>query len=195
MSADEKSARSTCSATRSSDFDTETSAPCGNRRRRRPPKIRDGQAIYGEPPNTNRPEHRKSLTLLYLPPYAPNLNLVERLWKFIKRRALYGRYHPTFAQFQAAIQEVLDGLSTRHGSTPGSSRVTRAGWLGSSWRQPAAPSAPASDLRASPFGHRPQPPLSCVLRLNHAFNHSGRKAEVADDAQVPAIRRGSLMAA
>ena len=46
MSADEKSARSTCSATRSSDFDTETSAPCGNRRRRRPPKIRDGQNFF-----------------------------------------------------------------------------------------------------------------------------------------------------
>ena len=27
----------------------------------------------------------------------------------------------------------------RHGSTPGSSRVTRAGWLGSNWRQPASP--------------------------------------------------------
>jgi len=46
--------------------------------------------------------------------YSPNLNLIERLWKFIKRRALYGRYQPTFAQFQAAIQEVLDGLSTTH---------------------------------------------------------------------------------
>ncbi len=43
MSGYEKSARSTCSATRSSDFDTEISAPRENRRRRRPPKIRDGQ--------------------------------------------------------------------------------------------------------------------------------------------------------
>lgn len=54
------------------------------------------------------------ITLLYLPSYSPNLNLIERLWKFTKRRALYGRYHPTFAEFRAAIQEVLDGLSTTH---------------------------------------------------------------------------------
>lgn len=54
------------------------------------------------------------ITLLFLPSYSPNLNLIERLWKFIKRRALYGRYHPTFADFQAAIQETLDGLPTIH---------------------------------------------------------------------------------
>jgi transposase len=54
------------------------------------------------------------LTLLFLPSYSPNLNLIERLWKFTKRRALYGRYHPTFAGFRAAIEETLDGVSTTH---------------------------------------------------------------------------------
>jgi transposase len=54
------------------------------------------------------------IRLLFLPSYSPNLNLIERLWKFIKRRALYGRYHPSFAEFQDAIQEILDGLSTTH---------------------------------------------------------------------------------
>jgi transposase len=54
------------------------------------------------------------ITLLFLPSYSPNLNLIERLWKFIKRRALYGRYHPTFADFRSAIEETLDGLSITH---------------------------------------------------------------------------------
>jgi transposase len=54
------------------------------------------------------------ITLLFLPSYSPNLNLIERLWKFMKRRALYGRYHATFAEFRAAIEEVIDGIPTTH---------------------------------------------------------------------------------
>jgi transposase len=54
------------------------------------------------------------LSLLFLPSYSPNLNLIERLWKFMKRRVLYGRYHPTFGDFRAAIEEVQDGLSTKY---------------------------------------------------------------------------------
>ena len=55
-----------------------------------------------------------NITLLYLPSYSPNLNLIERLWKFLKRRALYGHYHPTFAEFRAAIEEHVAQLSTTH---------------------------------------------------------------------------------
>ena len=32
------------------------------------------------------------LNLEFLPSYSPNLNLIERLWKFVKRNALYGRH-------------------------------------------------------------------------------------------------------
>jgi transposase len=52
--------------------------------------------------------------LLYLPSYSPNLNLIERLWRFVKREALDGRYHATFADFRAAIEDTLSQLSTKH---------------------------------------------------------------------------------
>ncbi len=48
------------------------------------------------------------ITLLFLPSYSPNLNLIERLWKFLKRRAAYRRYHPKFANFQAANRRIHD---------------------------------------------------------------------------------------
>jgi transposase len=54
------------------------------------------------------------ITLLFLPSYSPNLNLIERLWKFTKRRSLYGRYHPTFADFRAAIEQTLADIPTQH---------------------------------------------------------------------------------
>jgi DDE superfamily endonuclease len=54
------------------------------------------------------------IELLYLPSYSPNLNLIERLWRFIKRQALYGRYHPNFAAFQAAVTATVEQLSTTH---------------------------------------------------------------------------------
>jgi transposase len=54
------------------------------------------------------------ITLLYLPSYSPNLNLIERLWKFIKRKELYGKYHERFSDFRAAIQTCLSQLRTKH---------------------------------------------------------------------------------
>ena len=47
------------------------------------------------------------IDLLFLPPYSPNLNLIERLWKFTKMKCLYNRYYETFCQFKAAIDDCL----------------------------------------------------------------------------------------
>jgi len=46
-------------------------------------------------------EHSK-IQLLFLPPYAPNLNLIERYGKFFKKKVLYGRYYETFDLFKMA---------------------------------------------------------------------------------------------
>ena len=55
-----------------------------------------------------------SIHLEFLPGDSPNLNLIERLWKFLKRRALYGRYHPDFASFRTAIETEIAQLTTTH---------------------------------------------------------------------------------
>src|SRR5262249_41198031 len=50
-----------------------------------------------------------TLDLRHLPAYSPNLNLIERLWKPLRREALQ-RWHPTFEDMQEAVADVLDNL-------------------------------------------------------------------------------------
>ena len=57
---------------------------------------------------------RLGIALLFLPSYSPNLNLIERLWRFTKKKALRGRHYPDFATFRAAIDECLDRIPTDH---------------------------------------------------------------------------------
>lgn len=50
------------------------------------------------------------LILIKLPAYSPNLNLVERLWLLFKKSVVYNTFHPTFVDFKAAIDTVLEAL-------------------------------------------------------------------------------------
>ncbi|MFL5254573.1 MAG: IS630 family transposase [Rhodopila sp.] len=43
------------------------------------------------------------IRLVYLPPYAPNLNLIERLWLLLKKAVLWNEHYATFGAFKAAI--------------------------------------------------------------------------------------------
>lgn len=47
--------------------------------------------------------------LKYLPAYSPNLNLIERLWKFVRKEALQ-TWHESFEKMQEAVAGVLDHL-------------------------------------------------------------------------------------
>lgn len=54
------------------------------------------------------------IELLFLPPYSPNLNLIERLWKLVKKECLYNIYHKNFALFRGAIQTFLSTMNLTH---------------------------------------------------------------------------------
>ena len=54
------------------------------------------------------------IELLYLPSYSPNLNLIERLWRFVRKQSLDSIYYEDFARFTAAIDQCLGELSTVH---------------------------------------------------------------------------------
>jgi transposase len=55
-----------------------------------------------------------NIHLQFLPSYSPNLNLIERLWKFTKKEVLYGRHYATFLEFRAAIDRCLAKIPTEH---------------------------------------------------------------------------------
>ena len=54
------------------------------------------------------------IELLYLPAYSPNLNLIERLWKFVKKKCLYSKYYSNFGDFKQAIVTCLGQTDTSY---------------------------------------------------------------------------------
>ena len=44
------------------------------------------------------------IKLIFLPPYSPNLNLIERYWKFFKKKVMNNRYYETFGEFKRACE-------------------------------------------------------------------------------------------
>lgn len=56
----------------------------------------------------------KKIELLFLPTYSPNLNLIERIWKFIKKKSLNNVYHDTFKSFSNSILDCISKFSTEH---------------------------------------------------------------------------------
>jgi transposase len=54
------------------------------------------------------------LELLFLPSYSPNLNLIERLWRFVRKECLYNTYYEHFDAFKQAISQCLAQTTGRH---------------------------------------------------------------------------------
>jgi hypothetical protein len=54
------------------------------------------------------------LELLFLPSYSPNLNLIERLWRFVKKECLASHPLPDYETFIQTIDACLNNLTTKH---------------------------------------------------------------------------------
>jgi transposase len=50
------------------------------------------------------------IDLVFLPPYSPNLNLIERLWKFFKRKVMKNKYYEDFKTFKTAIKKFFENF-------------------------------------------------------------------------------------
>jgi transposase len=69
----------------------------------------DNAAYYGKPIVQEWLRRHREFRLEPVPPYSPNVNLIERLWRFLRQKALC-RWHKTFEAMQEAVSEVLDQL-------------------------------------------------------------------------------------
>lgn len=57
---------------------------------------------------------KSRIKLHYLPSYSPNLNPIERLWKFMKGEVIKNKYYKTFDEFKIAIQKFFQYLKKYH---------------------------------------------------------------------------------
>lgn len=51
-----------------------------------------------------------NIKLIFLPPYSPNLNLIERLWKFLKKKIRKNAFYNTFEKFTTAIYDFFKNI-------------------------------------------------------------------------------------
>jgi len=52
------------------------------------------------------------IEMRFLPPYSPNLNPIERIWKWMKERVMYNTYYENFDSFKDAVIGFLKCLSS-----------------------------------------------------------------------------------
>jgi transposase len=74
----------------------------------------DGARYYDSPVVKEWLKRHREFHLSGIPAYSPNVNLIERMWKFMRQKAL-SRWHKTFDDMQAAVSLVLDHLQDYRG--------------------------------------------------------------------------------
>jgi transposase len=51
------------------------------------------------------------IRLIFLPTYSPNLNLIERVWKFVKAEVLNAVYIETFEEYRNRISQFIETIN------------------------------------------------------------------------------------
>ena len=50
------------------------------------------------------------IEIKFLPPYAPNLNLIERVWKFFHKKVQYNKYYEQYSEFKTACLDFFNNF-------------------------------------------------------------------------------------
>ena len=85
-----------------------------HRRCRKPVTIVLDNASYHRAKVVRELAETLGIELLFLPPYSPNLNLIERVWKLVKKLALNARTLPDFDAFAKSVTQTVENLETEH---------------------------------------------------------------------------------
>jgi transposase len=54
-----------------------------------------------------------NIDLVYLPPYSPNLNLIERLWRYFKKEVMKNKYYSDYSTFENAVENFFAKFEDR----------------------------------------------------------------------------------
>ena len=58
-------------------------------------------------------EHKNRLRLVFLPPYSPELNLIEGLWKWLKQSVIHNVFYKNINEIRNAVQGFIQHINER----------------------------------------------------------------------------------
>ncbi len=69
-------------------------------------KMNKNEAVFDFVKKQNKVKNK--IELMYTPPYSPHLNLIERLWRFLKKKLLANQFYSSYIKFRKAIEGFLE---------------------------------------------------------------------------------------
>ena len=73
--------------------------------------ILDNAPYYKNKKITEYIKNNPKLRIIYLPPYSPNLNLIERLWRLMRKEKMSIQYYENFASFKKSLLHFFENTN------------------------------------------------------------------------------------